>query len=397
MAKSLLETFVLRRAAIYASPGAPTDTLKRVYGTLTDGELGIVPCVEIQKWDGATNVFSIADHPILADTPTVYVNDVPTGSGWTFSASNNFESQGTVATLSFNTDQTGKRISAKCKGRLNGSSALIENLAEIIYDLLVTTHGLSFEYDSVSYMQAFLDCASLGYLGGGVVLDDADPVGLADSILKPIGSAFAGGDGKLKLFVETLPAIATPEDFFDAHECAVTLVRELDAVVNDLQLEGRFNWRKRAFASLEKQFDYEATDSDAQSILEYGTRTVQLEAPWLRTSTALNAAIDTLLALRKRPRWDVTLAMTGHRAHLQQPADIVGFTGRGQLPGGAGVGEAWDRRLMRVRQVDVPWDGSGVTLRGYDLERNWWIVAYLADGTYLANASIRAGGNAVAA
>lgn len=392
MAKTLLERFVLRRSAIYTTPGTPFDTLKRVYGDLTDGEGGTVPTVEIQRWNGVDQVFQIADHAIDATAPTVYDDDIAIGSGFTFSASSNFEAQGAVAILTFTVDKTGHRISVKGKGKLNSSGVLIENLAEIVYDVLVLTHGIGWEWDAVSYGQAFAVCAALGLRGGGVILDDDDPVNLADGILKPCGGAWVGGDGRLTLFVESLAGLVQPEEFYDPHEVEVTLRRSLDAIVNDIQLQHRFNWRKRAFASLEAHYDGFASDSDAQSILEYKRRTQPLEAPWLRTATAADAAIDALLALRKRPRWDVHLAVGNFKAQLQQQGDVVAFTGHNRLPGGAELGETWDRRLMRVRQVDLGFSRGGCTLQGYDLEKNWWIVAYLADGTYQANGAIRAGG-----
>ena len=391
---TLLETFILRRAAIYATPGAPTDTLKRVYGDLTDGEDGVVPCTEIQKWNGVTQVFQIADGPIKNTAPTVYANNVVVGSGYTFSASSNFEARGAVAILTFTTDRTGQQISVKCKGHENADGVLIENPAEIVRDLLLTRHGLTWEWDATTYSQAYNDCAAAGLVGGGVVLDDGDPVTLADGVLKPIGGASVRGDGRLQLFVETLPAVAIPEEIYEAHECVCTVRRSIDAVVNDVQLEHRFNWRKRAFASLEKHFDGYATKSDAQSILEYGTRTKPLQAPWLRTTLAADAAVTTVLALRRRPRWDVTVEVTNFKAHLHTPGDVIAVTGRRQLPGGAAVGGPWDRRLLRVRNLSLGFERGGCTLAGYDLERNWFITAYPLDGTRRLDGSWRLGANA---
>jgi hypothetical protein len=393
MAKTLLEDFILRRASIYATPGTPTDTLKRVYGDCTDGALDVVPCVLIQQWDGAAMVYQIADHPISNTAPTVYANDMLVTTGYAFSASTDVEGHGAVAILTFTVDETGRQIGVKCKGALNGDGALIENLAEIVRDIVVTTHGLSSEWDSAAYTQAFTDCATLGYLGGGVILDDGLPANIADGIMKPVGVANVGGDGKLRLFVETLPSAPMPEDIFKAHECEATLVQDLDAIVNDILLSYRFNWRKRAFASLEQQYDGFLETTNVQSIAEYKTRSQTLEAPWLRTAAAATAAVTKLLALRARPRWDVTLALSNFKAMLQQPADVIAFTSN-VMPGGAAIGQPGDRRLMRVRQVRLGWSTGTIELQGYDLEQNHWITSYLADGIYLADGSIKAGASA---
>src|ERR1043165_8282708 len=152
----LAEVLVLRRASIYSSPGNGNDILQKVYGDLTDGEAGTVGCVEIQTWNGSSQVYQIADHAIRDFPPNVFVDNVLTGSGYTFSAATDFEGQGAVAILTFDNDQTGRQISVQCKGKENGAGGLIENRAEIIYDIAVTTHGLGVdEWNGPKYTEAF--------------------------------------------------------------------------------------------------------------------------------------------------------------------------------------------------------------------------------------------------
>lgn len=372
---ALTEKLILRRASIYANPGNPPDTLPRVRGDLTTGELGVTPCIEIQKWNATNQVFLISDDAIDTTTPTVYIDNVATAAGslWTFNASNNFEAQGNVATLTFTADQTGKQISVKCKGKKNSAGTLIENLAEIIQDLLVNVHGLAAaKWDSVVYSRVFNDCAELGYVGGGVVLDDIDPVTLADSILKPGGGAYVGSDGKIKLYVEKLPASPAYEELFEDDEIEqFTYTTSIDAIINDLKLNYRFNWRKRRFASLEKHFDAEATNSDAQSKTDFGTRQPDnpLDAPWLRTAAAANTMVTKLLTLRKRPRADIELGLNNYRAILNQPADVIAFT-CSHFPGGSASGSPGYRRLIRLNRCEDNFQAGGITLHGIDLQVN---------------------------
>jgi hypothetical protein len=332
-----------------------------VYGNLTDGEAGVVPCIEIQKWNGSQMVFLIADHVIKNTAPTVYVDDVETPSGWSFSASNDFESQGLVAILTFSDDVSGKQVSVKCEGKENGAGALIENLAEIIYDLTFVAHNLDVEeWNNPKYIEASQLCAQLGYVGGGVIKDDRKLVDHAHEILTPIGGAYIDRDKRLTLYVENIETGTLSQEYYEDHEIeSFSITKKLEALANEITIKARNNWRKERFLSQEETFDYELTDGDAQSQLESKVRHRDIETPWLRSEAAVASAMSVLLSLWAKPRWRVRLVLNGFRAMMHKPGQTVGFTRR-KFP-------APGQQQMRVQQITVGWSkpNGNVTLSGF--------------------------------
>jgi hypothetical protein len=296
-----------------------------------------------------------------------------------------FEGQGIVTTLTFESDLTGRQVSMRCRGKRRptnnpniftaggSTSTLIENLADLVYDAIVNVHDVrADEWNAPDYTRAFLACESLGYEGGGVILDDLLPVTLANAILQPIGGAVIGGDGQLHLYIETVPSGLVPvvEPFLETEIEHFTATREVESVTNEIRLAYAFNWRKQRFQSLLTQFDRQTTRTDPDSQLTYKVRARNLEAPWIRTSTVAQAATAKLIQLSRTPRWTFALQLKGYRAMNLQPGDVVAFTHR-KVPGGSASGRPGYQRLMRVRRLEVETDGSGVTLTGIDLGQNY--------------------------
>jgi hypothetical protein len=361
----LSESLVLRRASIYSDPGNTNSPLPLVYGHLTDGEAGISPCVEIQKWNGSSAVFLIADHAIKNTAPTVYVDDIEAPSGWTFSASNDFESQGPVATLTFSVDVSGHNVSVKCQGKEDAVTSPIENLAHIIYDIAFTKHGLGIEeWNNPKYVEAFQLCSGLGYsyVGGGIISQDAKLVDIAQSILAPIGGAYVDRDAKLTLYVENITPPSLVEDFFEDSDIdSFQLTTKLDGLANEIMLKARKNWRKAQFMSQEETFDYELTAGDTQSQLESKVRHKDIEIPWLRTEAAVQSATNAMLALWSKPRWRIRIVLNGFRGMNLKPGQAIAFKHQ-KLPS---AGTAY--RLLRIQQINVGWMNGKVTLSGFDL------------------------------
>ncbi len=393
----LTETLILRRTSIYAHPANPTDRLPLTYGNLrggspssSPGEQGVIPAVEIQTWNGSSQVFCFADHATLFDEMPVdvFANDVKLSSGFTVNQLNdNFEGHGVVSTITFTSDRTGQQISVRCRGKAyepppgvftpGGAGIQIENPVLVIADLLINVHRISAaEWHQAVNAQAYMDCEGLEYFVGGVVLDDGLPLNLANDILRPYGAAFIDGDGKLRIYIETVPTAPTPDEVYEEAEIdTFRAERQTRTIVNDLHLRYAFNWRKQQFQSLQQQFDGEVAASDADSQLTFKKRSQNLEAPWQRfalagpPSVGATSAAQTLVRLGRAPRWTFTLGLKGYKGLLQQPGDVVAFSHR-KVPGGSAAGRPGSRRLMRVKEVRVDLEGNGVTLVGIDLEQN---------------------------
>lgn len=372
MAGRLAEKLLLRRSSVYSTPENPADTLKYVYGDLTSGDQGVVPLVVIQKWNGSSMVYQIADHPIYDEQPTVFVNDIEDTTGsFTFSAANNFQAKGTVATLTSSVDHTGKQVSVRCKGKLNSLGDLIKNPAEQVYDLIYVTYGITDEFNLDAYIEAADIAAEIGLETGGVVIADNDPVVLADDILEPYGGALVDYNGKLYIFIEGLPE--NPNVVDDIEEVFIDgFLYELyaDQIVNDVKMQYAFNWRKAIFQTNAAPWDGLALGEDVTSQLEYKRRTTPetLKAPWIRTPAAATLVVDTILALWRAPRPQITLTIPSTRAALTQVSDIVTFSHR-KYPGGNQPGGPGDRRLIRVRQTMIDPVSNTGKIVGSDIGR----------------------------
>jgi hypothetical protein len=370
------EDFKLRRADIYSNPANGSDVLQHVYGDLTDGEKGAVPCVCIQKWNGSTQVFLVADHPIYVAEPEfegelvdvfVYLNAelLPEeDEDWVFE-NVDFEGQGVVAIVTFFVEVQGL-VSVDCYGKMNGAGELIENLAEICYDLMINVHGVGLEeWHGPKYIEAYQNCINYGYLGGGVVYHDWDPVQLVNDILHPIGAASVGTDKKLRLFIESFdPDSYIADEIFEDQEIEEFEVHtSLDRLFNSITMQYRCNWRKARYSQRERDLIYDASleDGNAQSQLESKVRHKIISVNWIRYEESASHVMATVLDIWSTPRWTIRLMTTGFKAATLQVGGLVAFTRR-TFPG---VGQ----QAMRIQEIKTQWQRGRIELIGFHLDR----------------------------
>ncbi|MBI4800147.1 MAG: hypothetical protein HY794_15755 [Desulfarculus sp.] len=99
------DIYQLPKASRYANPRNGADPLRLVWGDMTTGGVGglwQMPCI-----DTVNRVYALAGHAVLSlaggNSITVYNKDGQALSGYTFNESNDYESLGAVATVSFPT------------------------------------------------------------------------------------------------------------------------------------------------------------------------------------------------------------------------------------------------------------------------------------------------------
>ncbi|HPZ00287.1 MAG TPA: hypothetical protein PLS28_02330 [Clostridiales bacterium] len=116
---TLNDTYYLSRSGRYNNPLNTNDRLPIVYGDLTDGTSGnwILPCI-----DTVNHVYCYADHEVLSvadgNSVSIYKDGVLVDPGdYVFDESDNYEFEGTIAKITFSTDQGNAVISARGKGK----------------------------------------------------------------------------------------------------------------------------------------------------------------------------------------------------------------------------------------------------------------------------------------
>lgn len=376
------EEFRLRRADIYSDPANENDVLQHVYGDLTDGEGGAVPCVCIRKWNETDQVFLVADHAIhvpddaefigdLVDVfvyvDGVFVPDVDPDTevlNWTFEITD-FEGQGTVSIVTFYSEIEG-RVSVDCYGKENGKGELIENLAEICYDLMINVHGLGLdEWHGPKYIEAYQNCFNYGYLGGGVVYQDWDPLQLINDILHPIGAASVGQDQKVRLFVESFdPDSAIADEIFDDQEVeSYRLSTHIERLFNSITVQYRRNWKKSRFSQRSNDAIYDAAQlqENQQSQLESKVRHKTVPVNWIRYDDSAEHVLATLIDMWSHPRWTITIHTAGFKAVNVEVGNLVAFERR-TFP-------ATGQQMMRVQQVKLGFGKGRIEITGFYLDR----------------------------
>lgn len=305
----LPETLTLTKASIYTNPQNEADPLPRVYGDLTDGAEGIwkLPLI-----DSVNHVYAYAGHETLSaangNSVTVYVDGVASG-GVTFSESNNYESQGTISTVTFTGAQGNAVVTARGKGAPTASAGatLMDNPIDIIDDALVAAGFNTTYYDSTAKAVASAKAVSQGYTGAGVIVKDIAVWKLLQEILAsfnpPQTNSYINQAGLLALNIDDGTVDAAPgvtridlSDFvfYEAEH-------RLDDLLNQFEGNYRYNFTGSFFSAVTSSV------SDAGSMSTFGTRQPEkpFEFKWMRTSAGVTTVLNIILARFKQPLWVV--------------------------------------------------------------------------------------------
>jgi hypothetical protein len=201
----LTDTFYLGRSSRYANPLEGNDRLPIVYGDLTDGTKGIwqLPCI-----DTVNHVYAYADHQVLSvaggNSIAIYADNVLVGAGYTFDESNDYESKGVIATVTFTSDQVNAVITAKGKGKVSTGTTLMENVIDIVNDFLTVENTFtSTIYESTAKARAAQIFTAQGYKAAGVINEDVSIwETVVDMMGSFLGSSYLDGSGALVLMID---------------------------------------------------------------------------------------------------------------------------------------------------------------------------------------------------
>ena len=379
----------VRRAWEYTSPRLGTDVICDVWGDLTDGTGGqwTIPCI-----DTTAHVYAFAGHEVISHTPTVYTaaGAVIDPAGYTFSASDDYESNGAIATITFTGDQSASEpISVKGKGRKDDSDDLIDNPAGIIQDFLVGRVGWSTsDLDLVAFARARSAAAARGWKAAGIIDSEERSIGatLTEVCKSFPGSWWIGRDGKLKLAFDS----AT---YAETEIMGVIRIGPQRNAVSTIKLGNIANqvvagYRHSRVADRVQAGDSGASTLDAVSQSRYGVRLRSMEMRWVRGADTASSIQALMVQLYADPRRVIEFDYTAPIALIAERGDLWLFS----------VDSVYDpqARPMRnqvVRVIEVNPDFKSRQTRITVLDTGMYkTVAYLADGTVIANGAHQAGG-----
>ena len=392
--KAILEGyFWLNRAGRYTNPLNTNDRLPVVYGDLTDGSSGnwISPCINTVSF-----VYCFADHEVLTvangNSINIYADHVLVNpANYTFSASNNYGGLGTIATITFTTDQGNAQISVRGKGKNTGAS-LITNIVDIIYDFLTVENSYAATlFDSTAKAMSSAKFTANSYAAAGVIEEDDR---IWDIVQRMIGSfygtTYINGPGLLVLDIDD----GTISQYAQAGiipKTELTLSnepkQELQNLINQCPTSYAYNYVSSEFRS-------HTDDSAHANLVSQGIYGLQepawpFQCYWCRNLANVQAIQDIIVGKFAYPVWLVEISDKTLKRSSVDVGDLVIITIDCLYDTD---GNELTNELFRVVGVKPNFSRGQIGFRlldtGYPLT-----IAYLAEGTYTADGSIRAGGN----
>jgi hypothetical protein len=242
--------FGMPRAEIYTNPGDPADILPIVYGDFrVAGGRGPVPAVLIDK--GIDNlgpwVFCAAFHPVMS-IDDVYIVDIKQTTGFIVALSNNFQNQGTIATITFEVQPTAD-VSWRGQGYFAADGiTLMENCVDQMVHLLTTFGNFDIpdDFDMTALSEAIATVTRLDYRTAFVVKnEDVTQDWLTAMLFQVMGYWRINGKEQIEIHVddgEAIPVSHVAAHLIASRDCldgddGVTFVIDRNWIVNDLTVD----------------------------------------------------------------------------------------------------------------------------------------------------------------
>lgn len=393
----LTDTFYLTRAGTYSNPSDENALLPIVYGDLTDRTAGnwVLPCI-----DKTNFVYAYADNEVLAaangNSVTIYVDGVEAeASAYTFDESNNYESLGNIATVTFTADQGNATISARGKGKVLTGTTLMVNIIDIVYDFLTVHCGLAAGIcDGTAMALARSTFEMQSYVAAGVIAQDTKIwETIAQMMASFLGSAYIAGDGDLVLDID-LHAInnkpyAGIVRRFDASmtEC----VQRLENVINRAPGEYRFNYVGNGFSGYTDRAGY----SDPSSAAMFGERSNAYQFYWCRHSPSIERMQEIIVRLFSFPVYEVTLELPTLKYMHIDVGDIFVWSASDLYEWDVNNAAAMDNHYWRCLSVAHDFQRGKMTIKAMSTPHYMTEDGEIADGSVTADGSHTAAGTRI--
>ncbi len=394
----LSDTHYLKRASGYSAPLNGNDRLPIVYGDLTDGSKGIwtLPCLN-DDGGGMNPVYCFAAHETLSvangNSITIYEENQELNPAlYTFDESNDYEGHGVISTITFTSPKANAIITAKGMGKptISGGATLMENIIDIIYNFLTEESDFaSALFESTAKAKASQIFTGQGYQAAGVIDQDSVIWEIITAMMGSfIGSAYLNGMGELILDIDnnTIPDEQVP------------IIRRGDGILTDakIRLENIINQCPCNYA-----YDYtigdfkshtdELAHADLISQGIFGVRkpNTPYQFYWCRDLTSIQTMEDLIVAKLKNPLFQIEIEDITLKRMEIDIGNFIAFSADRLygLDGSALLNNYW--KILSVRPDIVK---NRIRFSALQMEK-FMTVAYLADGSHLADGSIKAGGD----
>lgn len=309
----LSDTFYLKRAALYTEPLDGNSPLPVVYGNLADGVNGIweLPCIDI-----SSRVYCFAGHPVLSvangNEIAIYADEVLVNpANYTFNASNDYQSQGYIATITFTAEQDNAKITATGKGKVLTGTTLMENIIDIVNDLLtVENTWTSALFESTAKATATQIFTAQGYKAAGVIDKDAAIWEIITQMMGSfLGSAYINGNGNLVLDIDnnTIPQGAA--DIISKSDAVITDVKiRRDNIINQCPCVYAYNNVDGEFKSQTDSITHASISS--QSVFGIRKPAESYQHYWCRDLTSVQNIQDLIVEKLNSPRYEIEIQDT---------------------------------------------------------------------------------------
>jgi hypothetical protein len=388
----LSDTFYLGKSNRYTNPLNSSDLLPIVYGNNTDGSTGIwsLPCIDTVNF-----VYCFADHAVLSvadgNSISIYAAGVLIDpANYTFSASNNYESEGIISTVTFTTDQSNTVISARGKGKILTGTILMGNIIDIVNDLLtVENDWTSSLFETTAKATARETFEAKSYKAAGVITSDAVLWETITSMMGSfLGSAFINGSGELVLDIDINTIPFSPANIIskgDAYLTGATIKR--DNIINQCPCNYGYNYVSSEFKH--STDDTVHADRSSQGIFGIREPNTPYQHYWCRDLTSIQKIQDLIVAKLKNPLHEIEITDTTLKRIGVDIGDHVAYSAA-HLYGLDGIPLL--NNYWKIISVKPDYAKNQIIFKG--LQTPYYMTtACLADGSYTANDAIKAGGN----
>lgn len=383
---TLNDTWYLDRASKYANPLNSAAVLPVVYGNVSAGVTGQweLPCIDTVNF-----VYCFANHAVLAQAPVIYADGVVVDvADYTFSESDDYESQGNIATVTFTADQGTAVISARGYGKASGD-AVVESPIDVIDDILTVENSFdSGDYNATAKAMAAAKCTGNLYKAAGVI--NADVV-LWDLLQEIAGcfliSIYYDADNSLYMDVDDNSKTYIGAPFISGSRIIFKKAKQsLENLINQCPAVYRYNYLSGVYGISDDGTD--TLDARSQSI--YGVRKPEssYQFPWCRDSATVSKVQGLIVQKLKDPLWLIDANSDFIGRYDIDVGDIVCVTIKDLYDQ---LGSELINQFMRVVSVSPQLMEHTVDLTLQDTGKFLTGVGAYADGTYTADGSIVAG------
>ncbi len=400
MPSKLSDTFLLPRAGKYQNALNSNARLPFIYGNLEDGNAGNWICPNISS---VTFVYSYAGHEVMSSSSG---NDIAIYSGsslmnsadYTFDHSDNFESLGSISTVTFNNDQLNNVITASGRGILNsGATPEMKNIIDIADDFLTSKNTLAFSYDATSKQDTSNIFDSQGYTAAGVI--DQDGV-IWDILQKMVGSflgsAYLASDTpffdenrKLKFEIETGSSATKVADIIPKSDITfLTGTQRRKSLINQCPISFSYDYVSNNFRS--HNDGTSNVNSGSSNIYGIQEPSTPYQLHWCRDSASGATIQNVITGKYGLPVWELEFIDESLERMAIDVGDFIAGT-FDWIYNTEGI--PLINQVVKILSVSPDFIKNIIKFRGID--QGTFLIDestfYLADGTYIANGSILAG------